>query len=105
MYRQANHCVDVLGKKGCAVDDVETSPADPHWVNSIVLAAQLGVNLLWDLFLFGPKMIVEEAAFSRGTHCTGLQIASTQPEKTTRVLVRDDGENVSKIQFKFQPFI
>ncbi|TKY61356.1 Inositol phosphorylceramide glucuronosyltransferase 1 [Spatholobus suberectus] len=37
-------------------------------------------------------MIVAEAAFSRGTHCSGSQIARTQPEKTARVLVRDVGE-------------
>ncbi|KAG4914037.1 hypothetical protein JHK86_054470 [Glycine max] len=34
----------------------------------------------------------EEAAFSRGTHCSGSQIASTQPEKTARVLTKKTDE-------------
>ncbi|WVY94152.1 hypothetical protein V8G54_033240 [Vigna mungo] len=50
-------------------------------------------------------MIEWEAALCRGTHSSRLEVASTQPEKTARVLVRDDGEKQSwKIQFNFQIF-
>ncbi|KAK7397336.1 hypothetical protein VNO78_18504 [Psophocarpus tetragonolobus] len=45
-----------------------------------------------------PKMKVEVAAFSRGTHYSGSPIASTQPEKTGRVVVSDETTDKTKVR-------